>query len=220
MNKLNIGRELKLFSVSAWVLLVGISVSGFSGCASPPDAAPTVSIRTTLGVIEIELYPKAAPKTVANFLRYVESEAYADGQFYRVVRLDNQVQNDILIEVIQGGLGNNNQDRQLPPIAHETTQQTGLLHLDGTISLARSDPGTGSSEFFICIGDQPALDFGGQRNPDGAGFAAFGRVSDGMDVVRAIHRSQTHAPVSGKLEYTSGQILVSPVEIISVDVQS
>ncbi len=219
MIGLNFDRKSWLFSVSACVLLLGLGIRGLSGCAAPPDAVPTVSMRTSLGVIEIELYPAAAPRTVANFLRYVDNKAYAGGQFYRVVRLDNQVQNDILIEVVQGGLGDNNRDRELPPIGHETTQQTGLLHLDGSISLARGEPGTGSSEFFICIGDQPALDFGGKRNSDGAGFAAFGRVTKGMDVVRAIHGLQTHAPVAGKLDYTSGQILVRPVEIISVDVE-
>ena len=86
----------------------------------------------------------------------------------------------------------------LPPIPHETTQQTGLRHADGTLSMARNEPGTASSEFFICVGDQPELDFGGKRNPDGAGFAAFGKVLAGLDVVRKIHQSpareQAHEP--------------------------
>ncbi len=103
-----------------------------------------------------------------------------------MVTLGNQPDDSIRIEVIQGGLGFQESEDRLPPISHETTAETGILHTDGTISMARNAPGSASSEFFICIGDQPELDFGGRRNPDGQGFAAFGRVIDGMDVVRAI----------------------------------
>ncbi len=88
--------------------------------------------------------------------------------------------------MIQGGLKDNDHPQSLPIIIHETTAQTGILHKDGTISMARNEPGAASSEFFICINDQPQLDFGGRRNPDGQGFAAFGRVVEGMDVVRKI----------------------------------
>ncbi len=184
--------------------------------AQSPNVHPTVSMHTSLGRIEIELYAEAAPMSVANFLRYVENRAYDGGQFYRTVRADNQAQNDVLIEVIQGGLSDLGKDRGLAPIEHESTQQTRLRHLDGTISLARDKPGTGSSEFFICIGAQPELDFKGRRNPDGEGFAAFGQVIHGMDVVRAIQASPTHAAMPGQLEYTSGQMLVSPVRISTV----
>jgi peptidyl-prolyl cis-trans isomerase A (cyclophilin A) len=100
----------------------------------------------------------------------------------------------------------------LPPVAPETTAQTGRRHVDGTVSLARAEPGTGSAQyFFICIGDQPALDFGGTRNPDGQGFAAFGRVVRGMDVVRRIHA----LPADGEAdsEYMRGQMLTEPVRI-------
>jgi peptidyl-prolyl cis-trans isomerase A (cyclophilin A) len=100
--------------------------------------------------------------------------------------MTNQPDNEVKIEVIQGGLGNDERGLGLPPIVHETTAQTGLRHLDGSISMARVEPGTASSEFFICVGDQPELDFGGTRNPDGQGFAVFGRVAVGMEVVRAI----------------------------------
>ena len=147
---------------------------------------PIVQIVTDLDTIEIELYPKQAPITVANFLKYVDENRYRDFHFYRVVRVDNQPNNDIKIEVIQGGLGFDTHPMELPPIHHETTNNTGIKHENGTISMARLDPGTANSEIFICIGNQPELDFGGKRNPDGQGFAAFGKVTSGMDIVKNI----------------------------------
>ena len=104
------------------------------------------------------------------------------------MRLDNQPTSPVKIEVIQGGLKDDRVVGQYKPIAHETTDATGIKHEDGTISMARLEPGTASTEFFICVGDQPELDFGGKRNPDGQGFAAFGKVIRGMDVVRAIQQ--------------------------------
>ncbi len=160
---------------------------------------PQVNIQTRLGNITIELYPEQAPVTVANFLRYVTENRFAEACFYRVVRADNQPHNQIKIAVIQGGLRADEHPQALPSIIHETTAVTGLRHHDGTLSMARNEPGTASSEFFICIGDQPELDFGGQRNPDGQGFAAFGKVIAGMDVAHRIHQSpaleQTLEPV-------------------------
>ncbi len=155
---------------------------------------PRVLLQTDLGNIILELYPQQAPVTVANFLRYVDEDRFEAACFYRVVRMDNQPNNEIKIEVIQGGLKDDDHPQSLPAIIHETTAQTGILHKDGTISMARNEPGTASSEFFICVNDQPELDFGGRRNPDGQGFAAFGRVIEGMDVVRKI-QSQ---PVKGQ----------------------
>ena len=147
---------------------------------------PCVQIETDIGTIKIEFYPIQAPITVANFLKYMDENRYEDFHFYRVVHLNNQPDNDLKIEVIQGGLGFDKHPMELPPIQHETTEKTGILHEDGTISMARLEPGTASSEIFICIGDQPELDFGGKRNPDGQGFAAFGKVIFGMDIVRQI----------------------------------
>lgn len=177
---------------------------------------PVVVITTEVGAITIALNADAAPLTVANFLRYVESGRYDGASFYRTVRDDNQAQNSVLIDVVQAGLGFANLANALPPIPHETTADTGVTHLDGTISLARGIPGSGSSEFFICIGEQPALDFGGMRNPDGLGFAAFGRVVDGMQVVRRIHQMPTISPDGIELDYTSGQILKQPVVIKTI----
>jgi len=178
----------------------------FTSVFSMAQAVPKVVIQTTLGDILVEVDTKNAPVTATNFLTHVKDGDYQDAVFYRVVRMDNQPNNDVKIEVIQGGLFEDSRIEKIKPIGHETTEQTGLHHLDGTISMARSEPGTASIEFFICIGDQPELDFGGKRNPDGQGFAAFGQVVKGMDVVRKIQQ-----------EKDKGQYLVSPVKIKSIE---
>jgi len=148
--------------------------------------ATMVLIRTDMGDMTVEIYEDQAPVTAANFLSHVERGDYTISIFYRVVRLDNQPQSKVKIEVIQGGLFHDEVLDTITPIRHETTQETGILHTDGVISMARMEPGSASTEFFICIGDQPSLDFGGDRNTDGQGFAAFGKVVKGMDVARAI----------------------------------
>ncbi len=164
---------------------------------------PQVLIKTEVGEISIEVYKDKAPITAANFLRYVDENRVEEATFYRVVRLDNQVNNDVKIEVIQGDLSSRKAGKRLKPIQHETTDKTGILHKDGAISMARNEPGTASSEFFICVGDQPELDFGGKRNPDGQGFAAFGRVIKGMDVVRKIQQQ----PADGQRLITRTKII-------------
>lgn len=180
-----------------------------------------VRMTSDAGVIELELYPDRAPITVANFLSYVDAGDYRDSQFYRVVRMDNQPNSPVKIEVIQGGLGiaSYEEDRlpAFPPIAHETTVISGLKHTDGALSMARLAPGSATSEFFICIGDQPSLDFGGARNPDGQGFAVFGRVTSGMDVVRAIQQGRSDAQVPAQRGAVTGQLLDEPVVIRLVE---
>lgn len=169
---------------------------------------PKVFISTEMGDIIVELYADKAPITTTNFLQYVDSEKFnGEACFYRVLRSDNQPNNPIKIEVIQGGFATDSliEKHQLLPIKHESTKETGVLHLDGTISMARLEPGTASSEFFICIGDQPELDFGGKRNPDGQGFAAFGRVIEGMDVIKKIQQLEDN-----------DQYLKKPVFIIEI----
>ena len=148
---------------------------------------PHVVLETSLGEIEVELEPAKAPGTVANFLRYVKEGRHDGGRFHRTVRMDNQPDNVIKIEVIQGGPRPGTEN--FPAIPLERTTVTGLKHKDGVISMARFQPDSASGDFFICIGDQPELDFGGKRNPDGQGFAAFGRVVRGMDVVKRIQMS-------------------------------
>jgi peptidyl-prolyl cis-trans isomerase A (cyclophilin A) len=158
-----------------------------------PESRPTVDIETSLGGIIVALAPTAAPITCANFLRYVDDQLFDGGVFHRTVTLANQPDSPVLIEVIQGGLGPDRQNLANEPIPLERTSVTGLRHVDGAISMARFQPDSAVSDFFICIGDQPELDFGGRRNPDGQGFAAFGRVTEGMDVVRAIQASPHEA---------------------------
>ncbi|HTV59939.1 MAG TPA: peptidylprolyl isomerase [Verrucomicrobiae bacterium] len=160
---------------------------------------------TEKGKIEIALDAKDAPMTTANFLHYVDAGLYNGGVFHRTVKPGNQPDNPIKIEVIQGGINPARAKEDGAPIALERTSKTGLKHLNGTISMARDGPDTATSDFFICIGDQPSLDYGGKRNPDGQGFAAFGRVIRGMDVVRAIQ----NAPADG-------QTLTPPVRILKV----
>ncbi len=194
-----VAREYCIGSIiTAWAVLVVCMCSTVSN--------PVVRMRTEAGDIAIEIYARQAPVTAANFLRYVNESRFQGASFYRVVRMDNQPDNDVKIEVIQGGLGYVESEARLAPISHETTEQTGILHRNGVISMARAEPGTASSEFFICINDQPELDFKGRRNPDGQGFAAFGRVVEGMDVVRKI-QSQS----------VDGQMLVVPVRITAVE---
>ncbi len=147
------------------------------------------SIKTEIGDIIFEVYPKKAPKTVKNFLKYIDMANFDGADFYRVVRMDNQPNDSIRIEVIQGNFTSDK--NSLGNIEHEITKETGVLHENGTISMARSTPGSASLAFFICINDQPELDFGGKRNPDGQGFAAFGKVIEGMDVVRLIQSGAT-----------------------------
>lgn len=165
---------------------------------------PTVVIKTTKGDIEVLLYADKAPVTVSNFLRYVDSAMYDGSGFYRVVTLMNQPNDSVKIEVIQGGR-RDLKSGGFPPIPHEHTGITGILHRDGVISMARSKPGTATSEFFICVGDQPALDFGGKRNPDGQGFASFGIVTSGMNVVKEIQAIPAATQYPGE-----------PVRIVSV----
>ena len=154
---------------------------------------PSIVFSTKIGDIIVELYPEKAPITVNNFLRYIDENRLGDATFYRTVRDDNQPNSKVKIAVIQGGLYEDNHPMMLAPIIHENTDQTGIKHLDGVISMARYSPGTATSEFFICLGDQPSLDFGGKRNGDGAGFAAFGKVIKGMDIVHLIHQSAAEA---------------------------
>ena len=149
---------------------------------------PKVEVETSMGNIVLEIDTVHAPVTAANFLKLVDQGAYLNASFYRVVRLDNQPQSPVKIEVIQGGLMDDKVIDRYPAITHETTEKTGLKHLDGTLSMARNQPGTASTEFFICVGNQPELDFGGKRNPDGQGFAAFGQVVGGMNVVLEIQQ--------------------------------
>jgi peptidyl-prolyl cis-trans isomerase A (cyclophilin A) len=181
-------------------------INPVAGSAQGTRDSVIVNMETDEGNIRIVLLTEKAPVTCANFLKYVEQLGAQGGEFYRTVTMANQPDKKIKIEVIQGGFNLENTDTAtIIPIPLERTSITGLSHRDGTLSMARGDPDSGSTEFFICIGDQPSLDFGGQRNPDGQGFAAFGHVIMGMDIVRRIQASPA-----------DGQALNPPVKIIRI----
>ncbi len=177
--------------------------------ASDPGTETLVFMETVLGDITVAVDEQRAPNSAASFLEYVDKGLYQGGGFYRVVNPSNDNGSPI-ISVIQGGVLDG--EERLNAVPLETTTETGIRHEDGVISLARGAPDSGSgAAFFICIGAQPGLDFAGQRNPDGLGFAAFGRVVQGMDVVHAIH--QQSAQGASDSPYTAGQILDEPVLI-------
>jgi peptidyl-prolyl cis-trans isomerase A (cyclophilin A) len=164
---------------------------------------PKVLMKTELGDITVEIFADKAPITAANFLKYVDNKLYDDTAFFRTVTMDNQPKDEIKIEVIQGGRLPG--DKEFSAIPLERTSVTGLKHTDGAISMARGGPDSATSSFFFCVGDQPELDFGGRRNKDGQGFAAFGKIIAGMDVVRKIHQSPKE-----------NQNLKPPIRIISI----
>ena len=164
-----------------------------------------VVVETDMGTFELDVDVDRAPVTAANFLRYVDTGQYEGGSFHRTVHADNQPGDSIRIAVVQGARNRNAAAPSFPPISLERTSETGITHRDGAVSMARGGPDTATHSFFICIGDQPSLDFGGMRNPDGQGFAAFGTVVAGMDVVRAIHAAPHE-----------GQRLTPPVGIVRV----
>jgi peptidyl-prolyl cis-trans isomerase A (cyclophilin A) len=166
-----------------------LTISLLMAACSPKYKNPHIEIQTSLGDIELELYPDQAPKTVQAFLSYVKKGYYKNSSFYRVLNSDNQPSNADKAELIQGGIYKSNPKVHdtLSGIPHETTAQTHIQHKNGTISLARLAPGTATSEFFICLGDQPGFDYGGENNPDKQGYAAFGKVVKGMNVVNKIY---------------------------------
>ena len=184
-----------------------------SGSSAPVQAGASraglslvpIRIETTVGNIDAELDSARAPATVANFLRYVDARLYDNGSFFRVVRMDNQPNDSVRIEVIQGGIAKEHRAEGFPAIALERTSVTSLRHVDGTLSMARGGPDSATDQFFIVFGSQPELDFGGRRNKDGQGFAAFGRVTKGLDVARIIQSGAANA-----------QTLVAPITITRI----
>ena len=167
-----------------------------AGAGAQTPAAPEIRVRidTDHGAIVLALDAAHAPKTVANFLSYVDSGYYTGGRFHRATRPDNYKPappDRPPMQIIQGGI---NPDRAaeakaaIPPVPLERTTVTGLKHVAGVVSMARgAEADSGTSDFFILLDDQPSMDVGGKRYPDGQGFAAFGRVVEGLDVVRKIN---------------------------------
>ncbi|HEY3372013.1 MAG TPA: peptidylprolyl isomerase [Prolixibacteraceae bacterium] len=181
-------------------LLIGLNLLYLSAYSQKTEACV---IKTSLGNIRIELYADKAPVTVANFLKYADHQLYDGTNFYRVCTPENEKERSIKIQVIQGG--DVPEGKQFEPIVLETTRQSGISHHDGTLSMARDAPNSATSSFFICINDQPELNFAGKRNPDGQGFAAFGQVTEGMEVVKKIQALKE-----------KGQYLIEPVLIYSI----
>ncbi len=191
--------------------------------AAEPAAEETVGIviETALGEIEVELYPERAPLSVAQFLRYVDGGHY-DGKsaFYRATHTAAGDAHD----VVQGGMrslpmlvrdgGEAEEEPPFPPIPHEITLDTGIRNERGTLAYARGAPGTANTEFFFNVGDNFVLDTdSGDPTRDGFGYATFGRVVGGMEVLDEIHRLPTDAPAAS--EIVQGQILNEPVPIVS-----
>ena len=169
-----------------------------------------VQLTTELGVIELAVHEEQAPASAGYFLADVRNGLYDGTSFFRIVTLTNQrvVERARRIAVIQGGLRHQREDLA-PVIPHETTSMTGLKHLKGTVSLARFAPGAVYRSFFICLRDEPVLDFGGARHPDGLGFAAFGRVAAGFDVVQSIYARAEEA------EYLKNEIAIHRATVVT-----
>lgn len=194
--------------------LIALAAAAFATAAhaqSPATPAnPRVVITTSVGAITVELYADKAPITAANFLKYVDRKLYDGATFYRASKPPGQAANDY--GTVQGGL-QNDPKKVLPPIAHESTLKTGLKHTDGIISMGRHAPGSAQADWFICIGDMSYLD-ADPKDPKNPGFAAFGKVTDGMPVAQTILGMPTD-PNRGE-GAMKGEMLVKPVKIISI----
>ena len=164
-------------------IFILVAAGLFFSCSQKKESNPVVQIISPYGDIKIELYPARAPKTVAAFISYIDSGYYKGSSFYRVIKAED-MPTDYNDGLIQGGIWP--QMKKIKGIDHESTSQTGLSHINGTVSLARTGVGTATTEFFICIGDQSQLDAGRKGTGDGFGYSAFGKVIKGMDAVRKI----------------------------------
>ena len=173
----------------------------------PAPALVNVLVHTTLGDIQLALEKDRAPLTTQNFLRYVDTRRYDGSDFYRAVKLDDEGKYGL----VQGGL-KGNPKRVFKPIPHESPRVTGLSHVSGAISMARTDPGTATSDFFIVVGNLVSLD--GQPTGDDPGYAVFGHVVEGMDVVRQI--MELPRATTGDDGAMKGQMIARPVKIVSV----
>jgi peptidyl-prolyl cis-trans isomerase A (cyclophilin A) len=167
---------------------------------------PFVKLHTPQGDIVVELYADKAPVTVRNFLHYVDTRRFDGASFFRASTPKGDTAKDY--GILEGGI-QNAPAKLFPPIAHESTARTGLSNTDGTISMARNAPGTAQANFTICVGDQTYLD----ATPKDPGYAAFGKVVEGMDVVRALLKAPTD-PNKG-VGVMKGEILAHPAPILT-----
>jgi len=193
-----------------------VFLGGMAAVAATPAAAQTgatqgparVKLDTAEGPILLELYPDKAPITAGNFLRYVDEKRFDGATFYRASKVPNAPE----FGLVQGGV-QNDPARVLKPIAHEPTTKTGLSHTNGAISMGRTSPGTATSDFFICVGDMTYMDANPSQPGDNLGFAAFGKVVEGMDTVQKILAAPT-SPTAGE-GVMKGEMLAKPVKIIT-----
>ena len=208
-------RIIGLLALCGWLAMPVAVMSAPPRKAPVPQVAEPlglvrVALTTTLGTIVLELDGKHAPITTANFLRYVDQRRLDGTVFYRTMRLDFGGPGPQ--GLIQGGT-QYDPKRILKPIAHEPTNLTGILHKAGTISMARWEPGTATCDFSILVSDMPALDANPGGSGDTAGYAAFGHVVEGMDVVQKIHASPVSATKGeGAMR---GQMIEAPVRILT-----
>jgi peptidyl-prolyl cis-trans isomerase A (cyclophilin A) len=187
---------------------LAVSFGATPAAQTVADGEILVRIETALGAIDIAVDAKRAPITAANFLKYVDGKFYDGGRFHRATRPDNDVAvgDKPAIQVIQASISPGRRGEGYPPIPLERTSVTGLRHVAGATSMARSSAtDSARSDFFICVRDEPALDAGGKRAEDEQGFAAFGRVVQGMHIVRGIQQQ----PVEK-------QALTPPIAIIRI----
>jgi peptidyl-prolyl cis-trans isomerase A (cyclophilin A) len=198
----------------ASTLALGVAMLAASGPRAQTPGEVPVRIETALGNIDIAVDTARAPITAANFLKYVDARLYDGGRFHRATRPDNYtpaLPDRPAMAIIQGGINPEHAREGFPPIPLERTSVTGLKHVIGTVSMARQPQAdTARSDFFICLDDQPSLDFGGKRFDDAQGAAAFGHVVAGLDVVRTIQQQ----PTNKEAETAMGrQTLTPPIAI-------
>lgn len=203
-----------LLATLAWSQVLAAQEAGSPAAAEPvteaaPATAPAlvnVLVRTSMGDIVLALEKERAPLTTANFLRYVDQKRYDGATFYRAVKLDEEGRYGL----VQGGL-KGDPKKTLKPVKHEAPFKTGLSNVNGAVSMARGAPGTAASDFFIVVGDLVSLD--GKPDSDDAGYAVFGHVAEGMDVVKRILElpRSTDAPDPAM----KGQMIAAPLKIIS-----
>ena len=199
-------------ALCSWLSLAAHAQESTPAAESQPAAPPVATVvgvvfQTRLGEIRVSLEPDRAPVTVANFLRYVDAKRFDGISWYRALKLDPEGKYGL----VQGGL-QGDPKRMFKPIAHESPSVTGLRHVDGAISMARLEPGSATAEFFIIVGDLVSLD--GAMDGSDPGYAVFGRVTQGMDIVRQM-LELPRDPQAGE-GAMKGQMLAEPVKVLSV----
>ena len=205
-------RTALALALCSWLSLAAHAQESTPAAESQPAAPPVATVvgvvfQTSLGEIRVSLEPDRAPVTVANFLRYVDAKRFDGISWYRALKLDPEGKYGL----VQGGL-QGDPKRMFKPIAHESPSVTGLRHVDGAISMARLEPGSATAEFFIIVGDLVSLD--GAVDGSDPGYAVFGRVTQGMDIVRQMLKLPRD-PQAGE-GAMKGQMLAEPVKVLSV----